>query len=127
MQKLMLVMALILLTLTSVRCQPKDDYEIFSNQVTDATKYHFFLEKKSSGPYQLVEGMDYLSPDVTQFKVGESNISVFTVNLNNDGAEYKVGVVAEDAAGFYGGMGTAIGIVGKSPAIPGNTGLRKKL
>ena len=71
--------------------------------------------------------MDYLSPDVTALKVGESDTPIFIVNLDNDGAEYKVGVVAENLAGFYGGMGTAIGVVGTVPAVPGTVGFRKKL
>ena len=123
---LVILVAMIAFLNVSCNGQPKDDYEIYSSPVQDATKYHFFLEKKSANPYQLTEGMDYLSPDVTALKVGESNTPVFTINLNNDGEEYKVGVVAENLAGFYGGMGTAIGVVGTVPVTPGDVGFRKK-
>lgn len=123
---LLFVIIMIMAFTQSCQCQPKDDYEIYSSPVQGATKYHFFLEKKSANPYQLTEGMDYLSPDVTGLKVGESNTPIFTVNLNNDGEEYKVGVVAENLAGYYGGMGTAIGVVGTVPSVPGTVGFRKK-
>ncbi len=123
-----LVLFVLFASIFTISCkgQPKDDYEIYGESVTGATKYHFFLEKQSANPYQLVQGMDYLSPDVTSLKVGESTTPVFTVNLDNDGEEYTVGIVAENVAGFYGGMGTAIGVVGEVPTVPGNVGLRKK-
>ena len=88
--------------------QPKYDYEIYSAPVPDAVKYHFFLEKNTGGTYQLTEGMDYLSPDVTALKVGESDTPIFTVNFDNDGAEYKDKHeeehtnVAAHAGGLYG-------------------------
>jgi len=126
MKKLVLVILATMFYVVACNGQPKDNYEIYSSVVPEAVKYHFFLEKESANPYQLTQGMDYLSPDVTALKVGESNTPVFTVNLFNDGAEYKVGVVAEDLAGFYSGMGTAIGIVGETPSIPGTVGFRKK-
>lgn len=106
--------------------QPKADYETFSNPITGASKYIFFLEKKSAVAYKLVAGMDYLAPDVAALKIGESATPVFTINLINDGSEYTVGVVAQNAAGFYSGMGIATGIVGVVPQTPGGVGLRKK-
>jgi len=106
--------------------QPKSDYEIYSNPITSATKYHFFLEKKSATAYKLIQGMDYLSPNVTTLKVGEATTPAFTINLSNDGSEYTVGIVAENSAGFYSGMGVAIGTVGVVPSAPGGIGLRKK-
>jgi len=112
---------------TFTQCQPKTDYEIYGGTITSAVKYHFFIEKKPAvGSYHLVFGMDYLAPDVTVYKVGEATIPVFTVNLDNDGSEYAVGIVAESAGGFYGGMGVGIGTVGEVPGIPQPVGLRKK-
>ena len=104
--------------------QPKSDYELYSDPVVGATKYLFFLEKQSGGSYQLTEGMDYLS--VIHLQVGEAAIPVLTMNLDNDGSEYMVGVVAVDADDIYSGMGTGIGTVGDVPNIPGGVGLRKK-
>lgn len=127
MKKILLLSAIILLIFV-VNCngQPKSDYEIYSSPVTGAAKYHFFLEKKSAAAYQLIQGMDYLSPDVTILKVGEATTPVFTVNLSNDGSEYTVGIVAENSAGYYSGMGVSIGTVGVVPSAPGGVGLRKK-
>lgn len=127
MKKILLLVSIILL-LFVVKCngQPKSNYEIYSNPVTGAVKYHFFLEKKSASAYKLVQGMDYLSPDVTTLKVGEATTPVFTVNLNNDGSEYTVGIVAENSVGYYSGMGVAVGNVGTIPSTPGGVGLRKK-
>ena len=127
MKKLLLFASIFaLLFIVNCNAQPKSDYEIYSNTVTGATKYHFFLEKKGTGAYQLTQDMDYLNPNVLFLKVGESANPVFVVNLTNDGAEYKVGVVAQDAAGFYSGMGTTTGLVGVVPSVPGGVGLRKK-
>lgn len=107
--------------------QPKTDYEIAASPVAGATEYHFFIEKKSASPYLLTQGMDYmLNPAVQDLMVGSGSSPVFTVNLDNDGAEYKVGIVAESAGGYYGGMGTGIGVVGTVPAVPGSVVLRKK-
>ena len=107
--------------------QPKNDYEIAATPVTGITKYHFFLEKKpTTGGYELTQGMDYLSPNVIALKKGESANPVFTVNLLNDGSEYRVGVVLENAAGFYGGMGVATGSVGLVPITAAGVVFRKK-
>lgn len=127
MKKLLTIVSLFVLILAaSCNAQPKTDYEIYGNTVTGASKYHFFLEKKTSAPYTLTQGQDYLLPNVTALKVGESTTPIFTVNLDNDGSEYRVGVVAENTAGYYSGMGTAIGNVGVIPSTPGGVGLRKK-
>lgn len=107
--------------------QPRSDYEIVSTQVTGVTQYHFFLEKKSVNAYKLVDNMDYLNPDVTNLKLGVSSSSVWTVNLPNDGAEYRVGVVLENAAGYYSGMSIADGTVGTVPVKPASVIFRKKL
>lgn len=105
--------------------QPKSDYVISSNSVTNAVKYHFFLEKKTSSP-SLVQEMDYLSPDVTSLEIGTSTTPSYTINLSNDGSEYIVGVVAEDSAGYYSGMGVNTGTVGTSPSTPGGVTFKKK-
>ena len=127
MKRIFTLMALfILLLMVNCNGQPKSDYEIYSNSVTGATKYHFFLEKKSASLYQLTQGMDYLAPNVVALKVGEATVPTFTVNITNDGAEYKVGVVAANLAGYYSGMGTNTDSVGIVPSIPGGVGLRKK-
>jgi hypothetical protein len=126
--KKVLSMVVLLLVITIVNCngQPKNDYDIYSNNVVGATKYHFFLEKESVNPYRLTQNMDYLSPNVLSLKVGESATPVFTVNLDNDGSEYRVGVVAENLKGYYSGMGTNTDSVGIVPSTPGGVGLRKK-
>lgn len=127
MKKILILTALFLLALV-VNCngQPRSDYEIYSSPVAGATKYHFFLEKQSVNPYSLVQNMDYLNPDVTGLKVGEASTPIFTVSLTNDGSGYRVGVVAENTAGYYSGMGTETGVVGIVPSVPGGVGLRKK-
>ena len=122
--KTLLSVLFVLLFVVACNAQPKSDYEIYSNPVVGATKYHFFLEKKSASPYELVQEMDYHS--VIALKVGENSTPVFTVNLNNDGSEYSVGVVAEDSQGFYSGMGVGVSNVGRVPNIPLALGLRKK-
>lgn len=121
-----LIAMFVLLLMINCNGQPKNDYEIYSNNVVGATKYHFFLEKESVNPYTLTQNMDYLSPNVLSLKVGESATPVFTINLDNDGSEYRVGVVAENTAGYYSGMGTEIETVGIVPSVPGGVGLRKK-
>jgi hypothetical protein len=127
MKKLFFSIALVVIVFTmSCNGQPKNEYQIYSGLVAGATKYHFFMEKKSQTPYSLVEGMDYLSPNVTQFKVGEASIPIFDITLVNDGAEYTVGVVAENISGYYSGMGTGTGVVGVVPATPQLVGLRRK-
>lgn len=124
---LVLVLIFVVIAFTSCKGQPKSEYEIYGDTVTSANKYLFFIEKKSAQPYKLQENMDYLSPvNVSYLKIGESSTPIFTVLLDNDGSEYKVGIVAETISGFYSGMGTAIGNVGISPTKPGGVGLRKK-
>lgn len=120
--------AAVLLLLFVVNCngQPRTDYEIATPQVNGVTQYHFFLEKKSANAYKLTDNMDYLNPDVTALKLGVSTSSVWTVNLPNDGAEYRVGVVLENAAGFYSGMSVADGTVGTVPVKPASVIFRKK-
>lgn len=128
MKKLILSLLLVLIYIVACNGQPKSNYEIYSNAVPTATKYVFFLEKKSANPYKLVQGMDYitLGADTTILKVGTATIPAFTVNLDNDGSEYKAAIVAVNAVGIYSGMGTVIGNVGTSPAIPSGVGFRKK-
>ncbi|MDY0082856.1 MAG: hypothetical protein RBR74_06725 [Ignavibacteriaceae bacterium] len=73
MKKILSLMVLfVLLVACNGNGQPKNDYEIGTTAVTGITKYHFFLEKKGASPYQLTQGMDYLSPSVITLKVGES-------------------------------------------------------
>jgi hypothetical protein len=127
--KMFLSMITVLVMFLVIACpaQVKSDYEIFGTAVTGATNYLFFLEAKpATGGYHLIQGMDYLAPNVTAYKVGEATTPVFTVNLNNDGKEYTVGIVAVNAGGFYSGMGVAVGIVGTAVSTPGGVGLRKK-
>ncbi len=124
--KKILIPIMVTILIIACQAQPKSDYELYGNTVTGAVKYHFFLEKKSATAYKLTQGMDYLSPSVNNLKVGESTTPVFMVNLANDGSEYTVGIVAENSAGYYSGMGVAVGTVGISPAAPGGVGLRKK-
>ena len=104
--------------------QPKGDYEIFSDPVPDAVTYHFFLEKESTVEFRLKENMDFIS--VLDLKVGQSVNPTFDVQLDNDGSHYAVGVVAENSAGYYSGMGVAVGSVGSVPSVPAGVGLRKK-
>lgn len=120
------LVVIFLIAVSACNGQPKSNYEIYSSGVTGAVKYHFFLEKKSANPYKLIQGMDYLNPSVTSLKVGESASPVFEVNLPNDGSEYAIGIVAENSAGFYSGMGVAIGTAGIVPSIPAGVGFRKK-
>ena len=108
--------------------QPRNNYDIEGSVVPGTIKYHFFLEKKSAAPYKLTQGMDYVSlgSDTTTLRVGVAAIPTFTVNLLNDGSEYKMGIVAENITGYYGGMGTAIDTVGIVPGTPVVSGLRKR-
>lgn len=124
--KAVLSVLFVLFFVIACNAQPKSDYEIYSDPVVGAVKYHFFLEKQTANPYHLIQEMDYLNPSVIAYRVGESATPVFTVNLNNDGSEYTVGIVAEDAQGFYSGMGVGVANVGRVPNIPLATGLRKK-
>lgn len=120
---------LLIAILLTVNCngQPRSNYEIYSDPVPGATKYHFFLEKKSTTTnYRLTDGMDYLQPSVTDLKVGESPLPTYTLEILNDGSEYTVGIVAENLNGFYSGMGVSTGTVGIVPSKPGGVGLRKK-
>lgn len=118
--------AAVLMFISSCNGQPRSNYQIYSSGVPGAVKYHFFLEKKSANPYKLIQAMDYLNPSVIDLKVGESENPIFIVNLPNDGSEYAVGVVAENSAGFYSGMGVAVGTVGLVPSIPAGVEFRKK-
>lgn len=127
-------MLLITALLFTVTCngQPKSDYEIGGNTVTGAVQYKFFLEKKSANPYKLQQGIDYLDPNGdgnyadSISAIGGSTSPIFTIKLDNDSSEYKIARVAVDASGYYSGMGTAIGNVGKAPDIPGGNFFRKK-
>ena len=125
MKKLLTLFAVILFVV-ACNAQPKTDYEIATPTIAGVTQYHFFLEKKSASPYKLTEDMDYLSPDVTTLKLGVSSSSVWTINLPNDGSEYKVGVVLENSGGYYSGMSTAVGVVGTVPVKPASVIFRKK-
>lgn len=128
MKKLISILLLVIIYIVACNGQPKSNYEIYSSTVPTATKYVFFLEKKTANPYKLVQGMDYitLGADTTILKVGTAAVPLFTVNLDNDGFEYKVAIVAVNASGYYSGMGTAIGTVGTVPGIPTSVGFRKK-
>ena len=56
--KTLLSVLFVLLFVVACNAQPKSDYEIYSNPVVGATKYQFFLEKKSANPYELFQEMD---------------------------------------------------------------------
>jgi hypothetical protein len=115
--------------------QPVGNYEAFSDPVPGVVRYYSFLEKKSANPYVLTQGMDFrdkngngiaeVGDTIQPFSTSTTPVST-TQRLLNDGSEYRIGVVAENAAGYYSGMGVAIGLVGAVPAIPTNPGLRKK-
>ena len=126
MKKLFLLSFLVSLLAFSLNCngQPKSNYEIYSDNVSTAVKYHFFLEKKSAAPYRLTQNMDFFP--ILDLKIGESTNPTFTVLLDNDNSDYAVGVVAENVAGYYSGMGVATGKVGSVPQSPGGVGFRKK-
>lgn len=117
---------LFFILIASCNAQPKSDYEIYSTPVIGASKYYFFLEKKSAASYKLVQGADYLSPDLTSLKIGEASSPSFTVSLPNDGSEYAVGIVAVNSAGFYSGLGVFVGSTGYVPNIPAGVGFKKK-
>ena len=104
--------------------QPRGEYEIFSDPVPDAVTYHFFLEKESAAEFRLTANMDFIT--VLDLKVGQSANPTFDVQLDNDGSQYAIGVVAENSAGYYSGMGVAVGSVGSVPSVPGGVGFRKK-
>jgi len=106
--------------------QPKDDYEIYTESVPGATQYLYFLEKDLGQAPDLVQDMDYLSPNVTDLQIATSNATSITVLLDNDNSRYIIGVVAVDSQGYYSGMGVAVGQVGKVPLTPAGIGLRKK-
>lgn len=125
----------VLFMVIACSAQPTGNYETFSDPVSGAVKYYSFLEKKSANPYVLVSGMDFRDKNGNDIaEIGDTiqpfSTSIFPVStsqrLLNDGSEYRVGVVAENSAGFYSGMGVGIGIVGAVPAMPLNAGLRKK-
>lgn len=80
------------------------NYEIYSDPVGGAVVYHFFLEKKTAESYHLVDDMDYLSPDVRNWKIGESVDPSLFVTLPDDGSEYASGIVAENGVGVYSAM-----------------------
>lgn len=129
MGKTILTLVILFVGIASQSCnaQPRSDYEIVTTSAPNIAKYHFFLEKKpASGNYLLTQDMDYLNPDVTALKIGQSTQPNFTINLANDGSEYKVGVVLEDTAGYYSGMATVIGNVGNAPTTPATIIFRKK-
>ena len=123
------ILALIIMAVLFMACngngQPKDDYDIYGTAVTGATQYHFFLEKKTVEPYRLIQGMDYLAPSVISLKVGQASTPVFTVNLNNDGSEYKVGIVAENSAGFMAVWEQQLKRLELFASTPAGVGLRK--
>lgn len=133
--KVVLSVLFVLITVIACSAQPVGNYETFSDPVIGAVKYYSFLEKKSVNPYILTQGMDFRDKNGNGIaEIGDtiSPISISTTpvstsqRLLNDGSEYRVGVVAENSAGFYSAMGIGIGIVGAVPATPINAGLRKK-
>jgi len=130
MKNLLLLTAVLFITVFLVECkgQPKEPYEIYGGRVPTATKYMFFLEKKSANPYKLIQGMDWveLGSDTSTLKLGTASDTLFTKELNNDGSIYKVGIVAVNAAGYYGAMSTGIDTVGVVPGLSPLPGLRKK-
>lgn len=84
-------------------------YEIYSDPVQDAVVYYFFLEKIiPEVPEHLIENMDYLNPDVRNWKVGQSANPSFFVQLPDNGEEYVYGVVAENQFGLYSTMDISV-------------------
>lgn len=116
----------VLLNGMSCDAQVKSQYEIGTAPVEGATQYRFFAEKKSTNPYRLVEGMDYVEGKVSNLMLAVSSTPVFVATFDNDGSEYVVGIVAEDAAGYYSAMGTAKGNVGNIPNKPAGVYFRKR-
>lgn len=125
MKKLFIIAFVSLLYVVACQGQPRNEYELYTHSVPTAVKYHYFLEQETN-PYLLQEGMDYMDPNVFHLWVGESPDTAFSIVLDNNGIVYKIGVVAENIAGFYGGMGTAIDTAGIVPATAQMVGMRKK-
>lgn len=135
MKKFLALVSLTIIVFTmSCSGQPKDIYTIANRDangtivpIEGASGYIFFAEKQTpNANYKLVDGMDYLSPNVVQYQVGAATTPYYDILLVNDGSEYAVGMVALNAADFYGAMGVGIDNVSIVPAKPGGVGLRKK-
>jgi len=128
------IIVILMATLFTVNCngQPKSDYEIGSNTVPGAVQYKFFLEKKTANPYMIQPGIDYLDPNGdgnyadSLIAIGTLTSPLYVVKLDNDGSEYRVGVVAVTGAGIYSGMGVFTGNVKQSPGTPAGVFFRKK-
>lgn len=110
----------------SCSAQPFSNYQISNVDslgnvipIAGAVKYHYFLEKKNSGDYYLFEGMDYIESNAIPLKIGEASNPFFLIRLKNDGEEYRAGMVAENVAGYYSGMGVSTDSVGVVPKTPG--------
>ena len=82
-----------------------------------AAVYAIFAQKDVPA-YDLIDGMDYLDPNVTNLQVGTSATPSLDIRLPNDGAEYAVGMVAVDTQGYYGAMGVFIGNINAVPNKP---------
>lgn len=87
----------------SIFGQPKSDYVVLWNKDVNVSKYLVFIDEGLS----IVDSMDYLSPDVTSFKVGETSDTSFVISLYNDGNEVIAGVVGVNVSGFYSPMGVS--------------------
>jgi len=118
---------IILIALLSISCnaQPRSKYKIVNADaqgtlvnIPGAVKYHFFVEKKGTTVH-LIDDMDYATlPTDNTYEVGTAPIPAFVIDIPNDGAQYVVGIVAENDSGFYGGMGVSVGTVGVVPIKP---------
>lgn len=126
----LITMFLVMILFIACPAQPKSDYEVVFTPTSGAVKHLVFYEEKvvQTG-FQLVDGMDYLNPNVSALKITELTdpASSFTISLNNDGKYVVVGVVAVDAAGFYSSMGvSAVTQKGTIPSKPAGIIFRKK-
>lgn len=120
-----LIIILVSVWFYSCNAQPRSNYEIKTDTLPGITKYHFFLEKKNVNPYHLLEDMDYLNPDVTNFRISASSNNYTVINLTNDGSEYTIGLVVEDSKGYYSAMKTEVVNVGSVPNKPATIIFRK--
>ena len=125
-KSLLLIMVIVF---SSILCsQQRSDYEITWNSVNGASKYGVFLEERNtSSGFNLVEDMDYLSPNVSAYKLAEITDTIFVVNLLNDGKYVVAGVVAISPSGYYSPMSVSqITRKGQAPAKPAGVIFRKK-
>ena len=131
MRTLLIGMLFLFAAIFTISCaQPKSTYEANWTALTGVSNiYIFFWTGTDTTQCPFTDNQDYLSPDISTFKVATlaGTVTLYDMLLDNSGKYIVVGAVSVDTSGFYSGLSKSYAFkLGTVPIKPGFISIHKK-